>query len=63
VVNLIYTNKIIISMDKLTEQHLKEWKLYKTQLLKEIPKTKGLWTGFLEYRVKSLESLIRDNEE
>jgi len=50
-------------MDKLTEQHLKEWKLYKTQLLKEIPKTKGLWTGFLEYRVKSLESLIRDNEE
>jgi|LWDU01.1.fsa_nt_gi hypothetical protein len=50
-------------MDKLTEQHLKEWKLYKTRLEKEIPKSTKYWQQLLEYRVKSLESLIRDNEE
>jgi|TARA_B110001454_G_scaffold219061_1_gene249685 hypothetical protein len=50
-------------MDKLTEQHLKEWKLYKTRLEKEIPNVSKYWQQFLEYRVKSLEGLIRSNEE
>ena len=44
-------------MDKVTEQHIKEWESHYTRLKSTVP-TDELTKEFIEFRLKSLDTLL-----
>jgi hypothetical protein len=44
-------------MDKVTEQHIKEWELLYNRLKSTVP-TEELTKEFIEFRLKSLDTLL-----